>query len=181
MIPAPNLDLGAVVPLALLSAGAFLVLVGEIALTGRRSVLGRPVTNEWIGSLLAGLSVLVLAAVAAVSFRGFLGGSELVFNLDHPMMRLDPFANFTTAVLALAALLSCLISVTYLSELRIHHGEYYALLLLSVAGCMGIDIRMILGRRQHAGNHAALIGHAHALVQAEGLDIHCIRCHWHPL
>lgn len=134
MIPAPELEPSAIVPIALLSGGAFLVLLGEIALTGRRSVLGRTVTNEWIGSLLAGLSALVLAVVAVVSFQGFLAGGASAFNLDHPMLRLDRFANFTTAVLAVAGLLSCLISVTYLAELRIQHGEYYALLLIALAG-----------------------------------------------
>ena len=47
-----------------------------------------------------------------------------------------PFSSLITAVIALAALLSCGLSIAYLAELRINHGEFYALLLLSVSGMM---------------------------------------------
>ncbi len=50
------------------------------------------------------------------------------------MLRLDALASFTTALVLLASLLVCLLSVTYLAEIGINHGEYYALLLLATAG-----------------------------------------------
>ena len=39
-------------------------------------------------------------------------------------------------MIALAALLSCALSIAYLAEVRINHGEYYALLLLATSGMM---------------------------------------------
>jgi len=59
-----------------------------------------------------------------------------VFNPSHPMVQLDPFSSLITAVLAFSALLSCALSIAYLSELRINHGEYYALIMLSASGMM---------------------------------------------
>jgi NADH:ubiquinone oxidoreductase subunit 2 (subunit N) len=37
-------------------------------------------------------------------------------------------------VIGLAALLSCALSVHYLDELRINHGEFYALILFATSG-----------------------------------------------
>jgi NADH-quinone oxidoreductase subunit N len=52
------------------------------------------------------------------------------------MFQLDRFSALVTAVIALAALLSCALSMAYLDELHINHGEFYALVLFSTAGMM---------------------------------------------
>jgi NADH-quinone oxidoreductase subunit N len=136
MIPAPRLDLAAVAPLLLVSIGSFVVLLGEVFLRGRRTLLGRPVTPAYTGSALMLVSVVFLALTAAIAGQGFATGGAPVFNLDHPMVRLDRFAAFSTVVICLASLLSLLLSKGYLDELRIQHGEYYALVLLATAGML---------------------------------------------
>ncbi|MDX1649439.1 MAG: NADH-quinone oxidoreductase subunit N [Myxococcota bacterium] len=134
MIPAPRLDLAAAAPLLLVSIGAFVVLLGEIFLKSRRTLLGRAVTPAYTGSALMLLGVLFLALTAAVAAQGFAAGGAPAFNLDHPMIRLDRFASFATVVVCMASALSLLLSKNYLDELRIQHGEYYALVLLATAG-----------------------------------------------
>ena len=52
------------------------------------------------------------------------------------MIRLDSFSALITAAIALAALLSCSLAIAFLAELRINHGEFYALVLLATAGMM---------------------------------------------
>ncbi len=134
MIPAPQLDFAAVAPLLLIGIGALVVLVGEILIAGRPTLLGRTVTKEFSGSILALVSSFFLALVVAVACMEFAEGSASVFNPANPMIRLDRLASFATALVALGALLSCLLSVAYLAEMRINHGEYYALLLLATSG-----------------------------------------------
>jgi NADH-quinone oxidoreductase subunit N len=134
MIPTPDLNLAAVLPLLLVSVGALVVLVGEIFFAGRQTFLGRAVTREWIGSVLAMVSALFLGAVVVLACQNFIIGSSIVFNPENPLIQLDRFANFSIALICGASLLSCLLSVAYLAELRINHGEYYALILLATAG-----------------------------------------------
>lgn len=134
MIPTPDLNLAAAMPLLLVSIGALVVLVGEITLAGRQAFLGRTVTREWIGSVLAIVSALFLGAVIVMACQSFIIGSSVVFNPENPLIQLDRFANFSIALICGASLLSCLLSVAYLAELRINHGEYYALILLATAG-----------------------------------------------
>ncbi len=134
MIPTPDVNIAAVMPLLLVSIGALVVLVGEIVLAGRETFLGRAVTREWIGSMLAIVSALFLGAVVVMACQNFIIGSSIVFNPENPLIQLDRFANFSIALICGAALLCCLLSVAYLAELRINHGEYYALILLATAG-----------------------------------------------
>jgi NADH-quinone oxidoreductase subunit N len=136
MTPGPELQLAAVGPVLLVGIGAMLVLVAEVMLAGRKSFLGRPVTKAWLGSVLAVVSSFFLALALVVAWQSFLMGDAPVFNPDHPMVRFDRLASFSVALVAIGSLLSCLLSVGYLSELRINHGEYYALLLLATSGMM---------------------------------------------
>ena len=134
MIPTPDLNIAAAMPLLLISVAALVVLLGEILLSGRKTFLGRTVTREWLGSMLSIVSAVFLGAVVILSCQNFLVGSSVVFNPENPLIQLDRFANFSIALVCGAALLSCLLSVAYLAELRINHGEYYALILLATAG-----------------------------------------------
>jgi NADH-quinone oxidoreductase subunit N len=52
------------------------------------------------------------------------------------MFQLDRFSATVTAILCLASLFSCWLSVAYLDELHINHGEFYALVLFATAGMM---------------------------------------------
>ena len=93
------------------------------------------------------MSAVCLGLAALVTWQSFLAGSSVVFNPENPLVRLDRFANFAIALIAVGSLLSCLLSVGYLSELRIQHGEYYALLLIATSGMMllvsAVDMVMV--------------------------------------
>ena len=52
------------------------------------------------------------------------------------MIQLDRFSSLATGVVTLGALLTCALAIHYLGELRINHGEFYALLLLSTCGML---------------------------------------------
>ncbi|UCE87000.1 MAG: NADH-quinone oxidoreductase subunit N [Deltaproteobacteria bacterium] len=136
MNAAPSLDFLGVAPMLVIALGSMVVLMLEVSLARAGSFLGRPATGVWRGTLLALVSVVFLGIVFGMSAHSFLAGSSHVFNLDHPMVRLDRFANFGIAVIAMASALVCLLSFAYLSELRIHHGEYYALILIATLGTM---------------------------------------------
>jgi NADH-quinone oxidoreductase subunit N len=133
---APELHFSVIAPIGFVASGAMLVLLGEVFLSGRKTILGRPASEARIGSLLGGVSVVFLLLALYVAWVAFLAGRSEVFDPANPSFQLDRFSALITAVLALAGLLSCALSITYLAELRINHGEYYALLLLSVSGMM---------------------------------------------
>jgi NADH-quinone oxidoreductase subunit N len=131
---APEVHWGAVGPTLLMAVGAMVVLMLEVFLAPRPTLLDRPLTRSWLGSVLALVASVFLGLAVLASWQSFLAGATEVFSLANPLVRLDRFANFAIAVIAFAALLSCLLSVGYLSELHIQHGEYFALLLLATAG-----------------------------------------------
>jgi NADH-quinone oxidoreductase subunit N len=133
MIPAPTLELRAALPLILVSLGAFAVLLAEILLKPRAGTAPAR-SPAFASAVLCTLSVLTLAAIVMSSAGMFAEGSSLTFNLARPFVRLDRFANFAIALVALGSLLSCLLSYYYLRELKIDHGEYYALILLATSG-----------------------------------------------
>jgi NADH-quinone oxidoreductase subunit N len=136
VIPAPDLNLSVLLPIVLVAIGSMAILMGEVLLTRANTVLGREVTESFIGTVLAATAIFFFALTLWASGEAFSAGSVQVFNPDNPMYQLDPFSSLVTAVLVLSALLSCGLSIAYLSELRINHGEYYALIMLSASGMM---------------------------------------------
>jgi NADH-quinone oxidoreductase subunit N len=133
---APDLNFAPVAAISALAVGVMVILLGEVFLARARSILGRPVTRSVVGTLLAFTSLLFLGISLFISAVAYSSGENAVFNPENPLFRLDPFAALVSALLSLAALLTVALSVAYLAELRINHGEYYALLLLSVTGMM---------------------------------------------
>jgi len=136
VISVPELHLSVLLPIVLVAVGSMVILMGEVLLSRADSVLGRPVTESFIGTVLAATAIVFLALTLWASGIAFTGGGVQSFNPSHPMVQLDPFSSLITAVVALSALLSCALSIAYLSELRINHGEYYALIMLSASGMM---------------------------------------------
>lgn len=131
---APNLDLAAIAPIAFTGFGALVVLLGEVWLTKRQSFLGRETTDAFVGVLLAMLSATFLGLAIYCAGAAFSEGTSRIFDLDNPMLRLDRFSAYSTALIGVASFLVCWLSITYLAEAGINHGEYYALILLSTAG-----------------------------------------------
>jgi len=123
-------------PIGFVAIGAMVVLLGEVFLSRAKTFLGRPVDARFIGSLLALLSAGFLLLSLGVACQWFVSGAAQSFNPDNPLIQLDGFSSLVTGVLALSALLSCALAYHYLDQLRINHGEYYALLLLATSGMM---------------------------------------------
>jgi len=132
----PDVNFSVLAPIGFVAIGAMLVLLGEVFLSRAKTFLGREVTDAWIGSVLAFVSMAALALAFYAATVSFAGGQSEVFNPDRGMYQLDRFSSLVTALIALASLLSCGLSIAYLAELRINHGEYYALLLLAVCGML---------------------------------------------
>jgi len=131
---APRLDLAVIAPIALTGIGALIVVLGEVWLSKRATFLGRKTTDTFVGVWLAILSATFLGVAVYCAGAAFAEGSARIFDLDNPMLALDRFGAFATVLVGIAAFLICWLSIAYLSELGINHGEYYALLLLSTAG-----------------------------------------------
>jgi NADH-quinone oxidoreductase subunit N len=130
----PGLDLRVVVCAIFAATGALGVLLLEAFLSRRGAEGNTRLSEERVGSALAAVASLALILAILASWSFFAHGIEAGFDPVHPMLRLDSLSNFGTAVVALSALLSVVLAVTYLAALHIDHGEYYALLLLSTAG-----------------------------------------------
>jgi NADH-quinone oxidoreductase subunit N len=135
-VTTPELNLAVIAPVGFPAVGAMIVLLGEVLISRRKTFLGKSTTETWVASLLSGTAILFLALSIYVSLVAFAMGTQQVVNPAHPMFQLDPLSSLVMALVAFAALLSCALSITYLAELRINHGEYYALILLSSCGMM---------------------------------------------
>lgn len=132
----PVVNVQAVVPTLFPAVGAMVVLVLEILLAGKQSFLGRPVTKGWLATVLGVTAATFLLLSLLVSVQNLISGASIPFDPASPMFRLDRFSSFAIAVIALGSLLACLLSVHYLVELGISHGEYYCLLLAASTGMM---------------------------------------------
>ena len=131
-----NLDFAVVGPLVAVGVGAMAVLLGEVLLSGAKTFLGRTVTESYVGSVLAACSIFFLALAVYMAVGHAISGGARPLNPANPMFQLDRYSALMTAVISFAALLSCALSIAYLDELRINHGEYYALVLFSTAGML---------------------------------------------
>ena len=116
MIPAPDLNLSVLLPIVLVAIGSMTILMGEVLLSRADTVLGREVTESFIGTVLAATAIFFFALTLWASGDAFSGGGVQVFNPDNPMYQLDPFSSLVTAVLALSALLLIL---TYMINLAL--------------------------------------------------------------
>jgi NADH-quinone oxidoreductase subunit N len=147
MIEAPALRIDALAPFAFVALGALAVLLGEVLLSRSGSLSKAPSADVRIGTILSFVSSAFLLLAVVVAAQAYMSNTAWSFNMDHPMMRLDRFSNFAIGVIGTAAILVCALSSDYLNGLRIHHGEYYALLLISVAGMIlmvaAVDMIMV--------------------------------------
>lgn len=132
----PDLHLAVLGPIAWLGIGAMLILMLEVFLSRAGSESGDRPSDSKIGSYIVAAAIVTLLFALYMACVAFAGGDTATFNPSNVMFQLDPFSSFVTALLCIAAILSCALSHSYLEELRINHGEYYALVLLSTAGML---------------------------------------------
>ena len=116
-------DWARLAPELVIAAAALLVLLVDLALPARRSA--------W----LAGVALLgVIGSAVAVGLLMAAGNNGEAF---YHMVTSDATALLSDTVILLAAGLAILLSPEYLRRQSIaHHGEYYALLLLSTSGML---------------------------------------------
>jgi NADH-quinone oxidoreductase subunit N len=134
VIPAPEIAPSVLAPIGFTAIGAMLILIQDALLTRGSSLLGRRVTPAYAGTLSAFTAVLFLALAFYVAVVAYASGDSLVFQLANPVYQQDRLSSFATALLAIVGILTCVLSVSYLSEHEIHHGAYYALVLASITG-----------------------------------------------
>jgi NADH-quinone oxidoreductase subunit N len=132
----PQVDISVLAPLGFLGIGAMVVLMGEVLLSRRESILGRRVDERLVGTALAGAAIFFLILALYTCCHMYAVGAVEVFNPAHPLYQMDRFSSLVSAVIVLASLLCCALAIYYLDELHINHGEYYALILLATCGML---------------------------------------------
>ncbi len=131
----PSLELSAIVPMIVVSAGVLLLPLAEVLLARRRTILGTTLTRELRGKYLASGSAIVLVYALVLTLNTDTSVA-LPFNRSHPLMLMDRVTQFLIAVVLVGATLTVLLSSKFLADLRTSYGEYYALVLSSVVGMM---------------------------------------------
>jgi len=138
---AANLDFRVLAPIGFVSIGALAVLMLEVLLAGPRAAAGPKAVgvperreSRRTAAALALVASLALACAIYTALAMFADGTQAFFNPARPMLELDGFTSLVIAIVGLGALISVVLSITYLRALHIDHGEYYALLLLATAG-----------------------------------------------
>jgi NADH-quinone oxidoreductase subunit N len=128
-------------PITLLTLFALGILLIDLML---------PKEQKWVNAVTALVGLLFSAAAIWNPFKPgiltFLGPSGYSYGLMYTM-RVDHFALYFFYLFLAATAIAILMSVRYLETEHENHGEYYALMLLSVAGMMcmaaGYDIVLI--------------------------------------
>jgi NADH-quinone oxidoreductase subunit N len=123
-------------PITLLTLFALGILLIDLML---------PKEMKWANAVTAMIGVLFSAA-GVYKIQLWMGSSPGAFGLMHTML-VDRFALYFWYLFLAATAIAILMSVRYLETEHENHGEYYALMLLSVAGMMcmaaGFDIVLI--------------------------------------
>jgi NADH-quinone oxidoreductase subunit N len=136
VIAPPEISPTVLAPIGFTAIGAMLILVQDALLTRGSSLLGRRVTPAYAGTLNAATAVLFLSLAFYVTLVAYASGDTMVFQLANPLYQQDRFSSFATALLVVVGILTCALSVSYLSELGVNHGAYYALVLISITGAI---------------------------------------------
>jgi len=111
------IDLAAMLPLALLVAGALVLLLSEVFLTSARR-------GYQVGVTVATAALSALAAFSATPAGAVFGGMAVV----------DAFSTFVTVVVCFGVALSALLAGPWLRVRDAERGEFYALVLFSASG-----------------------------------------------
>ena len=100
MTPTPDINLAVLAPIGFAAVGAMFVLMGEVFLSRAQTVMGREVTESFVGTALAITAMFFLALTLYAACAKFSLGSVEVFNPEHPLYQLDAFSALVTAMLA---------------------------------------------------------------------------------
>lgn len=118
-------------PVLFAALGAVVVLAGEVA-RGQRGLGGHAAVR------FAVVSVIALLGATGSAWGVLQADGVHAFNPARPMIVLDAYAAFAITVIGVAAIGCVALSILYLRELEIDHGEYYVLLLVSAAGLFAL-------------------------------------------
>jgi NADH-quinone oxidoreductase subunit N len=120
----------------LVLGGASLALaLIEVLLARRGEILGRPLTRARRGTYLAFLAACALLAALLLTLTAHSSPAAPGVGAG-ALLAGDAAASLLAVGVLVAAFLSVLASSQYLADIRANHGEYYALLLASVAGML---------------------------------------------
>ena len=98
-------------PLGFAAIGALGVLLGVALLPSTRSFLGRPWSPRLLATLAGVTALAALLLVVFVSVQWFASGAALSFDPAHPLLRLDRFSAFASALIGAAAFLACALAI----------------------------------------------------------------------
>jgi NADH-quinone oxidoreductase subunit N len=116
-----ELNVGAALPGIIIALGACILLVVDLFLPRNRK------------DLTAWLSLVTLAISFVVNLFTFNAGNQLALE---GLFIADQFTGFLNLVVLIGAALSILLSIDYLKRIDSARGEFYVLMLFSVAGAM---------------------------------------------
>jgi NADH-quinone oxidoreductase subunit N len=123
---APGIDFAALAPLLAVGGGAIVVLL--LGLARARFV------RETVVTVVAFLALLVFLGVSIWQWGTNQGAIEVEGSRDFFAMRTDDFAMALNVLFAIAGLATVVLSWRAAAPRESAHGEYYALLLTSIAG-----------------------------------------------
>jgi NADH-quinone oxidoreductase subunit N len=135
----PELDVAVIMPMIIVATAAMVLPLLEVLLARmivrKRTWLSRPMTRELAGTMMAFVTAASLG-IALLFTVGIGAAPDRHFNPDRQMIVIDGMTVFLTVILLAAAIMTVLVSIRYLADLRNNRGEYYALMLASVLGMM---------------------------------------------
>ncbi len=122
----PDINVRIIAPALVVAITALVLLLGELATPSPR--------KRWLGYLtLLGLVLAMLAAINLWVSDPSAGSGQAAYAF-RGMVVADNFGLFLTLVILLGAALCVLLSIDFVHAQKIEQGEYYVLLLASVAG-----------------------------------------------
>jgi NADH-quinone oxidoreductase subunit N len=130
-------QLEAFAPLCIVALSALLLVMSDAVLMKTGSEATEREIGTAKGAYLATLAgfFLFLALVSAGFNFQFAQGTSTTL---HSMLVVDPMAAFAMILLCAGGLLTLGLSLAQLPAMKIHHGEFYPLLLLSIVGALAV-------------------------------------------
>ena len=136
MIGMPSI-LQALAPLWIVAGSSVLVLLADALLMRIGDVDKDRGLSGLKGSLLSALTGFVLLVALAIAALNFEYEPRLIAT-PASMLVVDSQASFAMTLLCAGALLTLWVSLGALSEVKLHFGEFYPLLLFSLAGALAV-------------------------------------------